>query len=48
MILFQELLSSQYFYVLGIYVLTVFLFVCLLSDIALGPMDGKSTKNSVF
>lgn len=28
--------------------LTVFLFVFLLSDIALGPMDGKSTKNSVF
>ena len=24
------------------------IFVCLLSDIALGPMDGKSTESSYF
>lgn len=33
---------------LGICILTIFLFVCLLSDIALGPMDGKSTKSLYF
>lgn len=47
-VLLQELLSLSIFYMLGIHIPTIFLFVCLLSDIALGPMDGKSTKSLYF
>lgn len=46
MILFQELISHSIFFTfLRVYLTDNFLFVCLLSDIALGPMDGRKYFN---